>query len=110
MNITKGEWGIFEDCWARYKRMTSLTDLEGVRNKLMECYTKDLNTRMIHMRGLGGLGSCNEDQLLEFIKAIAVRGVHKEVNRAAFQSMHQQQGELYQAYVAKLKVKTELYQ
>ena len=44
---------------------------------------------MLQMHGLGGLGSCNEDQLLGFIKAIAVRGVNKEVYRAAFQSMHQ---------------------
>ena len=76
----------------------------------MECCTKQLNTRMVHMHGLGGLGSCNEDQLLRFIKVIAVRGVHKEVYRAAFQSMHHQQGELYQDYVAKLKAKAELCQ
>ena len=72
--------------------MTGLTYLEEVRDELMECCTKQLNTRMVQMHGLGGLGSCNEDQLLEFIKAIAVRGMHKEVHRAAFQSMHQQQG------------------
>ena len=45
----------------------------------------------------------DQDQLLGFIKAIAVRGIHKEVHRAAFHSTHQQQGELYQAYIAKLK-------
>ena len=45
---------------------------------------------MVQMLGLGGLGSCNEDQMLELIKAIAMRGVHKEVHRATFQSMHQQ--------------------
>ena len=45
-----------------------------------------------------------------FIKAIAVRGVHKEVHRAVFQSMHKQQGELYQGYIAKLKAKAELCQ
>ena len=49
----------------------------------------------------GGLGSCNEDQLSGFIK---------EVYGAAFQSMHQWQGELYQAYIAKLKAKAELCQ
>ena len=43
------------------------------------------------------MGSCDEKQLLGFIKAVAVRGVHKEVHRADFQCMHQQQGELYQA-------------
>ena len=66
-----------------------MTDLEGVRDELMECCTKQLNKRLVQMHGLEGLGSCNEDQLLGFIKAIAVRGMHKEVHRAAFQSMHQ---------------------
>ena len=78
MDITEGEWGIFEDCWARYKRMSGLTDLERGRDELMECCTKQLNTRMVQMHGLGGLGSCNEDQLLGFIKAIAMRGMQKE--------------------------------
>ena len=86
--------------------MTGLKYLEEVRDELIECCTKQVNTRMVQMHGLGSLGSCNEDQLLGLIKAIAVRGVH----RTEFQSMHQQQGELYQAYVAKLKAKAELCQ
>ena len=36
------------------------------------------------------------NKLLERVKAIAVRSVHKEVHRAAFQGMHQQQGDMYQ--------------
>ena len=44
------------------------------------------------------LGSCDESSLLGVVKAIAMKGVHKEVYRAAFQGMHQQQGELYQAH------------
>ena len=56
------------------------------------------------------MGSCDEKQLLGFIKAVTVRGVHKEVHRAAFQGMHQQPRELYQAYTAMLKAKAELCQ
>ena len=37
-------------------------------------------------------------------------GMHKEVHRVAFQSIQLKQGELYQAYVAKLKPKVELFQ
>ena len=77
---------------------------------MRECCTKQLNTRLVQMHGPGALGSCDEAQLLGFIKIIAVRGVHKEVHRAAFQGMHQQQGELYQAYAARLKAKAELCQ
>jgi hypothetical protein len=110
MDTTEGEWGIFEDCWARYKRMTGMVDMEGIRDELRECCTKQLNTHLVQMHGLGALGSCDEAQLLGFIKAIAVRGVHKEVHRAAFQGMHQQQGELYLPYAARLKAKAELCQ
>ena len=73
MDTTEGEWGIFEDCWARYKRMTGLTDAEGVGDELRECCTKQLNTCLVQMHGPGTLGSCKEAQLLQFIKAIAVR-------------------------------------
>ena len=71
---------------------------------------KQLNTRLVQMHGPGTLGSCIEAQLLGFIKVIAVRCMHKEVHRAAFQGMHQQQEELYQAYAARLKAKAELCQ
>ena len=71
---------------------------------------KQLNTWLVQMHGPGTLGSCIEAQLLGFIKVIAVRCMHKEVHRAAFQGMHQQQGVLYQAYAATLKAKPELCQ
>ena len=52
----------------------------------------------------------DECKLLEVIKAIAVKGMHKEVHQAAFQGMHQQQAEMYQAYAARLKAKADLGQ
>ena len=94
MDTTEGEWGIFEDSWARYKRMTGLEDMDTIRDELRECCSKQLNTRLIQMHGPSVLGSSNENDLLERVKAIAVKGVHKEVHRAAFQGMHQQQGEM----------------
>ena len=39
-----------------------------------------------------------------------VKAVHKEAHRVAFQGMHQQQGESYQAYAARLKAKADLVQ
>ena len=62
---------------------------------------------MVQMHGTTVLGSCDESSLLGVVKPIAVKGVHKEVYRAAFQGMHQQQGELYQAYVTTLKAKAD---
>ena len=108
MDMSEGEWGIFVDGWDRYKRMTALVETEGIRDELRECCSKQLNTRLVQMHGSGSLGSCDEEQLLGYIKAIAVRGVHKEVHRAAFQGMHQQQGEMYQGYAARLKAKADL--
>ena len=52
MDISEGECGIFEDCWAMYKRMTGLTYLEGVRDELMDCCSKQLNTGMVQMHGI----------------------------------------------------------
>ena len=35
MDTTEGEWGIFEDSWARYKRMTGLEDMDTIRDCLL---------------------------------------------------------------------------
>ena len=40
MDTTEGEWGIFEDSWARYKRMTGLEDMDTIRDELRECCSK----------------------------------------------------------------------
>ena len=110
MDTTEGEWGIFEDSWSRYKRMTGMEDMAAVRDELRECCSKQLNTRLVQMHGCSMLEDSDENKLLEMIKNIAVKGMHKEVHRAAFQGMHQQQGELYQAYAARLKAKADLGQ
>ena len=59
MDTREGEWGIFKDCWVRYKRMSGLTDAEGVRDELREFCKKQLNTGLVQMHGPGTLGSCN---------------------------------------------------
>ena len=69
--------------------MTGLEDVTAIRDELRECCTRQLNTRLVQMNGATVLGSCDEVRLLVLIKAIAVKGVHKEVHRAAFQGMHQ---------------------
>ena len=58
--------------------MTGLVDAEGLRDEMRECCTKQLDTRLVQMHGPVVLGSCDEAQLLKFIKVIAVRGEHKE--------------------------------
>ena len=43
--------GTFEDCWARYMRMTALAEAEGITDELRECFSKQLNTHLVHMHG-----------------------------------------------------------
>ena len=68
--------------------MTGLEEEGLIRDELRECCSKQLNTRMVQMYGPTVLGACDGIKLLEMIKAIAVKGVHKEVHRVAFQGMH----------------------
>ena len=39
--------GAFEVCLARYKRMTALVEVEGIRDELRECCSKQLNTHLV---------------------------------------------------------------
>ena len=59
--------------------MASLLEVGEIRDELRECCSKQLHTRLVQMHGPRDLGSCDEQQLLEFVKANAVRGAHKEV-------------------------------
>ena len=110
MNTYEGEWGIFTGGWERYKRMTALTDSIKVKEDLRECCGKQLNKRVIQLHSQDALGKCNEGNLLEFIKAVTLRGVHKEVHRTSFQTLQQQSGELKSLYVARLKATADLCQ
>ena len=63
----------------------------------MKCINEKLNTRLVHMRGSGYMGPCIEGQLFGVHPGnlCEVRGVHKEVHRAAFQGVHEQSVELH---------------
>ena len=77
----------------------------------MKCCNEKLNTRLVHMRGSGYMGSCIEGQLFGVHQGYLcdAREVHKEVHRSAFKGMHKQSVELYQdhAYTAIQKCKAD---
>ena len=75
IEMTEGEWRIFEDGWTRYKRMTGLEEEVEIRDELRECCGKQLNTLLVQLVDSVVLGSCSKKKLLESIKVIAVRGV-----------------------------------
>ena len=109
-NIDDREWAIFADHWARYKRMCKLedTDVENIRLELRACCTSDVNKHLFEYVGRTKLDACDETQLLAHIKSVAVKVVHKEVHRMAFNSLFQDQGEPVTQWVARVQAKAFL--
>ena len=81
LETTEGEWAVFEDNWMRFKRMSKLTGDGDVRDNLRQCCSSQLNKRLFDVKGSGTLDNATEANLLQWIKEIAVKGVHMEVHR-----------------------------
>ena len=60
------------------------------------------------MKGAATLDAAEEVQLIEWIKEIAVKGVHKEVHRTQFVHCKQKQGESLNSYHGRLKAESKL--
>ena len=98
IDTTEGEWAVIEDQWARFKRMTKLTDLTDIRDNLRQCCSTQLNKRLFDTKGADLLNAASEANLLTWIKEIAVKGVHKEVHRTQFVHCKQKQGKCLNSY------------
>ncbi len=103
VDTTEGEWAVFDDNWSRFKRMAKLTVIADIRDNLRQCCSAQLNKRLFDVKGAATLNAASEENLLIWIKEIAVRGVHKEVHRTQFVHMRQKQGECLNAYHGRLK-------
>ena len=108
IETTEGEWAIFEDQWARFKRMAKLTTTVDIRDNLRQCCADQLNKRLFDIRGSAALDNASEDELLKWIKEIAVRGVHKEVHRTQLVKLKQKPGESINSYYGKIFEKTSI--
>ena len=84
IETTEGEWAVFEDQWARFKRMATLTSIDEIRDNLRQCCAAQLNKRLFDVKGAATLDAATEVNLMKWIKEIAVKGVHKEVHRTQF--------------------------
>ena len=73
--------------------MAKLTVIEEIRDNLRQCCATQLNKRLFDVKGAATLDAAEEVQLIEWIKEIAVKGVHKEVHRTQFVHCKQKQGE-----------------
>lgn len=110
--IDDREWALFMDTWARYKSMIGVnnTDVATVRQELRTACSSEVNKLLFEFVGAATLNACTEDELLGHIKSVAVKTVHKEVHRMAFNNMAMNQGETVTTYVARLKAKAFLCQ
>ena len=108
IETTEGEWAIFEDQWLRFKRMAKLTAINDVRDNLRQCCATQLNKRLFDVKGPATLNAATEEELLMWIKEIAVKGVHKEVHRTQFVHLKQKQGETINSYYSRLKSESSL--
>ena len=104
------EWVLFLDTWERYKTMIDLssTDVNAIRMELRAACSADVNKLLFEYVGAVKLNSCTEDELLAYIKSVAVKVTHKEVHRVEFAKMAQNQGEKVTRYIARLKAKAFL--
>ena len=108
IDTSEGEWSVFEDQWARFKRMANLTDIDGIRDNLRQCCSVQLNKRLFDVKGAATLNAAAEADLLVWIKEIAVKGMHKEVHRTQFVHCKQKQGECLNSYHGRLKAESKL--
>ena len=106
-DIDDREWAIFEDAWSRYKQLCNLkdTDVGRIRLELRESCSSDVNKLLFEYVGATTLNECSEKDLLDHIKSVAVKSVHKEVHRAEFHTMTQDLGEPVTRWTARLKAK-----
>ena len=108
IDTSEGEWSVFEDQLARFKRMAKLTDIDEIRDNLRECCSAQLNKRLFDVKGAAMLDTASEADLMSWIKEIAVKGLHKEVHRTQFVNCKQKQGECLNSYHGRLTAESNL--
>ena len=108
VETAEGEWSIFLDQWARFKRMASLATRLEINDNLRQCCSDQLNRRLFDIRGASALNNATEAELTSWIKELAVKGVHKEVHRTRFVKLRQKQGESVNSYYGRLKAESSL--
>ena len=70
---TDNDWAIFVDSWNRYKSMARLTQLSEIRNELRAACSPEIEKLLFNLIGPAALNNASEDDLLKYIKSVAVR-------------------------------------
>ena len=100
---TDNKWIIFKDAWTRYKQMAKLENVNDIRNELRSACSASVNEMLFNFVGPDALNTATEDQLLEYVKSVAIRTVHPEVYRQQFFAMKQSDGETVTCFISRLK-------
>ena len=108
VDVSENDWSLFVDSWDRYKRMSSVNGEDKLRDNIRQCCTASMNKRLFELRGKDALNGVSSDDLLKWIKDIAVKGVHTEVHRTRFVGLGQKQGEPIQSYMGRLRSEAAL--
>ena len=84
-------WNLFMDKWRRFKHSAGLTETEDTILELRDCCSDQVNRMLFEFIGFEELNrpSLTELELLNHIKTVAVRTVHKEVHRWHFSQIDQ---------------------
>ena len=83
-NTDEHEWGLFKDSSNRYKTMTAISDENVIRMELRAACSQDVNRLLFEYIGATSLNAATENDLLEHIKSVTVKGTHKEVHGMKF--------------------------
>ena len=87
--IDDREWAFFIHTWTTYKTMINAVDIAFIRNELHAACSEEVRKLLFEFHGPTELDNCTEAELLQHIKSVAVKTVHKEVHRMAFNTMTQ---------------------
>ena len=103
-------WNLFLDKWERFKQVASLTEEHEVILELRDSCSDQVNRMLFEFIGTAELNrpDLTEEKLLEHIKTVAVRTIHKEVHRWHFTQINQGDSEKVTKFVGRLKAQAVL--
>ena len=99
-NISETDWNFFESKWTRYKRSAKLVG-EDLVDQLWACMSDGLE-RQCHDHG-ASVDTTTEEQLLELMKAMSIRGVNKLCNVVEFLNLKQNETEPIQKFISRVR-------
>ena len=83
--------------------MTAITEIGMIRLELRAACSQDVNRLLLEYVGADALNTATEEEMLGYIKSVAIKGTHKEVHRMKFFRLSQMYGETITQFVARLR-------